>query len=58
VPEDGRGAYAVITREGEEALERIWPVYGGAIRELFAGPAGGDLGALRAGLGRVARAAQ
>jgi DNA-binding MarR family transcriptional regulator len=58
VPEDGRGAYAVINPAGEEVLRRIWPVYGTAIRELFAHPAGADLEQLRSGLERVAGAAR
>jgi DNA-binding MarR family transcriptional regulator len=58
VPEDGRGAYAVITSVGEEALRRIWPVYGQAIRELFVGPAGRDLARVRSGLERVIEAAR
>jgi DNA-binding MarR family transcriptional regulator len=58
VPEDGRGAYAVITPEGEEVLRRIWPVYGSAIRELFVGPAGGDLERVRSGLERVVDASR
>ena len=58
VPEDGRGAYAAITPEGEEVLRRIWRVYGQAIRELFVGPAGEHLEKLRSGLERVAEAAR
>lgn len=57
VPEDGRGAYAAITAEGEEMLRQIWPVYGREIRELFLGPAAGDLERIRSGLMRVKDAA-
>lgn len=53
VPEDGRGAYAVLTAQGAEAVHRIWPVYGREIRALFVEPLGDDLGQVRSGLGRV-----
>ena len=33
---DRRGAYAVLTREGREALREAWPVYARGIREHFA----------------------
>jgi DNA-binding MarR family transcriptional regulator len=56
-PEDGRGAYAAITPSGEAALCAIWPVYGRAIRELFAAPAGDDLAHVASALRRVADAA-
>ncbi len=57
-PEDGRGAYAAITREGEAVVRAIWPVYGRAIRELFVAPAGDDLGHVGSALKRVADAAE
>jgi DNA-binding MarR family transcriptional regulator len=37
VPEDGRGAVAVLTPAGHEALRKAWAVYGPAIQEDFAG---------------------
>ena len=33
--EDRRGAYAVLTTEGQALRKRMWPVYQAAIRELF-----------------------
>jgi DNA-binding MarR family transcriptional regulator len=56
-PEDGRGAYAEITPEGEAVVRAIWPVYGRAISELFVAPAGDDLGHVASALKRVADAA-
>ncbi|HLT21172.1 MAG TPA: MarR family transcriptional regulator [Thermomicrobiales bacterium] len=35
-PEDRRGAYAVLTEEGLEAMREAWPVYGRSIVESFA----------------------
>jgi len=35
-PEDGRGAYAVLTDKGAALRARMWPVYRAAIDELFA----------------------
>ena len=35
-PEDRRGAFAVITEKGREALKKAWPVYGKAIRTYYA----------------------
>jgi DNA-binding MarR family transcriptional regulator len=32
---DGRGLYAVLTREGNTLLRRMWPVYSRALRETF-----------------------
>jgi DNA-binding MarR family transcriptional regulator len=58
VPEDGRGAYAVLTAKGTEAVRQIWPVYGGEIRALFLQPLADDLGHVRSGLGRVVDAAR
>lgn len=37
VPEDGRGAVAVLTPAGHEALRKAWVVYGPAIQDDFAG---------------------
>jgi DNA-binding MarR family transcriptional regulator len=56
VPEDGRGAYAAITDDGEDLLRRMWPVYERAIEQLFASPVGADADALRESLERVAAA--
>jgi DNA-binding MarR family transcriptional regulator len=35
-PIDGRGAYAVLTADGLEALRAAWPVYASGIQEHFA----------------------
>lgn len=35
-PEDRRGAYAVLTDEGLEAMRQAWPAYGLSIVESFA----------------------
>ncbi len=35
-PEDGRGAFAVLTDEGMAALRKAWPVYAGGIKTHFA----------------------
>lgn len=56
-PNDRRGAFAVLTDEGERALQAAWPVYATAVRELFGGAFGdGDDDARRfaAALDRVA----
>jgi DNA-binding MarR family transcriptional regulator len=59
VPEDRRGAYAAITEEGEEALRKIWPVYGRMIRALFLKPLGKeDLKRVLLGMERVGEAAR
>jgi len=34
-PEDGRGLYAALTREGLEALRTTWPIYARGIAEHF-----------------------
>lgn len=34
--DDRRGAYAVLTEAGREALHQIWPVYAQGIHEYFA----------------------
>ena len=33
--EDRRGAYAVLTKKGREALRRAWPIYAGGIVDHF-----------------------
>ena len=34
-PEDGRGSFAVLTDEGSQMRERMWPVYAKGIAEHF-----------------------
>src|SRR5262245_42079332 len=53
VPEDRRGAYAVITDEGVEALRQMWPVYERGIRDYFIEPVGRGAKGLREALERV-----
>jgi DNA-binding MarR family transcriptional regulator len=57
VPEDRRGAYAVITGEGVEMLRKMWPVYARGIEELFLAPVGADAALVRDALERVAQPA-
>jgi DNA-binding MarR family transcriptional regulator len=54
VPEDGRGAYAVLTEEGARTLRRMWPTYARGVEEHFAAHLGRERDALRRALGRVA----
>jgi DNA-binding MarR family transcriptional regulator len=35
-PEDGRGAYAVLTDAGLEAMRKAWPIYAQGIQQYFA----------------------
>lgn len=35
-PEDGRGAYAVLTEAGHNALRKAWPIYAQGIKNYFA----------------------
>ncbi|MBZ0284341.1 MAG: MarR family transcriptional regulator [Anaerolineae bacterium] len=35
-PEDGRGAYAVLTEAGHDALRKAWPIYAQGIQTHFA----------------------
>jgi DNA-binding MarR family transcriptional regulator len=58
VPEDRRGAYAVITDEGVEMLRRIWPVYARGIEGQFLAPVGADAAVVRDALERVAERAR
>jgi DNA-binding MarR family transcriptional regulator len=52
--DDRRGAYAVITDHGRDLLRRMWPVYGGVVREHFAARLGeGELRVVRDALGRI-----
>jgi DNA-binding MarR family transcriptional regulator len=53
VPEDGRGSYAVITKEGAATLRRMWPVYRRHIQQDFLDPLGGDAGRVRTALERI-----
>jgi DNA-binding MarR family transcriptional regulator len=58
VPEDGRGSYAVITREGAATLRKMWPVYRSHIQRDFLDPLGGEAGHLRVALERIIEASQ
>ncbi|WP_409345045.1 MarR family winged helix-turn-helix transcriptional regulator [Paenibacillus sp. MBLB4367] len=40
--EDRRGAYAVLTHEGEMQLRKAWPVYARGIKQYFADPLSDD----------------
>lgn len=54
---DRRGAYAVLTEEGQEALNRAWLVYGRSIQTHFARHlTDAEVRALIEALGRVAAA--
>jgi len=57
VPDDRRGAYAVLTAKGTALLRRMWPIYEAGIAEHFAGPVGRDSAKVRAPLQRVIDAA-
>ena len=50
VPEDGRGSYVAITKEGIATLRRMWPVYRRHIQHDFLEPLGSGAGRLRAAL--------
>jgi DNA-binding MarR family transcriptional regulator len=54
VPEDRRGAYAMITEEGVKMLRKMWPVYARGIEALFLAPVGADAAVVRDALERVA----
>jgi DNA-binding MarR family transcriptional regulator len=54
VPEDGRGSYAAITREGAAMLSRMWPVYRRHIQKDFLDPLGSEAPLLRTALERLA----
>jgi DNA-binding MarR family transcriptional regulator len=58
VPEDGRGSYAVITKEGAATLRRMWPVYRSHIQQDFLDPLGAGAGPLRKSLERVIEASR
>ena len=55
---DRRGAYAVLTPDGEAMLRRMWPVYEAAIAAFFAAPVGEGAQALADTLTRVQVAAR
>ncbi len=54
VPGDGRGAYAVLTKRGEDTLRKMWPTYARCIRKWFVTPLGDDRDAVGRALRRVA----
>jgi DNA-binding MarR family transcriptional regulator len=56
VPEDGRGSYAVITKEGAATLRRMWPVYRSHIQRDFLDPLGAGAGPLRKALEQIIEA--
>jgi DNA-binding MarR family transcriptional regulator len=53
VPEDGRGAYVAMTKEGTATLRRMWPVYRRHIQHDFLDPLGSEAGRLRTALERI-----
>jgi DNA-binding MarR family transcriptional regulator len=53
VPDDRRGAYAVLTADGTALLRRMWPVYSTCIAELFVTPVGDDHATVASALARV-----
>ena len=55
---DRRGAYAVLTPDGEAMLRRMWPVYEASIAAFFAAPVGDGAQALADTLTRVQVAAR
>jgi DNA-binding MarR family transcriptional regulator len=55
VPGDGRGAFAVLTKRGEQTLRKMWPTYARCIREEFLAAVGDDRDVLREALSRIAR---
>lgn len=51
---DARGAMAVLTPQGEQAVEDAWPHYAGGIREFFLrNLTPGELNSLATSLGKV-----
>ncbi len=58
-PADGRGSFAVLTDEGAQMRERMWPVYAKGIAEHFgAYVSDEEAGVLSRALGRVRAAAR
>lgn len=55
VPEDGRGSYATITKQGTATLRKMWPIYRRHIQHDFLAPLGADTERVRTALERVAR---
>jgi DNA-binding MarR family transcriptional regulator len=56
--DDGRGFYAVLTKEGERMLRRMWPVYAGVLRETFVDALSEtEAGVIASGLDRAKEAA-
>jgi DNA-binding MarR family transcriptional regulator len=55
VPDDRRGAYAVITDKGMAMLRRMWPVYARGIRSEFLDVVGADRPSLHQALERLAQ---
>ena len=57
--DDGRGLYAMLTKNGEDMLRRMWPVYSRVLRETFADALTAEDAALVAvALSRAAAAAE
>jgi DNA-binding MarR family transcriptional regulator len=56
VPEDGRGAYAVITDAGKATLRKMWPIYRRHIDHDFLAPLGTDTRRVHSALERVRHA--
>jgi DNA-binding MarR family transcriptional regulator len=53
VPEDGRGSYAVITKDGVATMQQIWPIYRRHIQQDFLDPLGPDARSLGTALERI-----
>jgi DNA-binding MarR family transcriptional regulator len=56
VPEDGRGSYVVITKEGAATLRKMWPVYRSHIQRDFFDPLGAGAGPVRKALEQIIEA--
>jgi DNA-binding MarR family transcriptional regulator len=53
-PDDRRGAFAVLTRTGRQALRQAWPVYARGINQLFLSRlTEREVDVIRAAFGRV-----
>jgi hypothetical protein len=50
VPEDRRGSYATITKQGTATLRKMWPIYRRHIQHDFLDPLGADTERLRTAL--------
>jgi DNA-binding MarR family transcriptional regulator len=50
---DRRGAYAVLTKDGEAMVRRMWPVYGGVLAEVLDGLEPETSAMLRAALEQI-----